>query len=58
MVHFLFWVVLLSVHVAKVYCYSMALAKHEYLINIHKNGQQCSMNMDQKVDFYEQAPKA
>lgn len=45
-------------HVAKIYMYSLALAKKEYLTNIHKNGQESNMNMDQKVEFYEQAPKA
>lgn len=57
-IHCLLWFTLILVHNAKVFCYSRCLARHEYLLNIHRNGQQYSMNMDQKVEFYEQAPKA
>jgi hypothetical protein len=46
----LFWIALIVVHNAKVFCYSKCLARHEYLLFIHKNGQKCSMNMDQKID--------
>jgi len=54
----LLWATLILVHNGKIFCYSRCLARHEYLLNIHMNGQQQSMNMDQKVEFYEQAPKA
>lgn len=55
--HIIFWSALIFGHLAKIFMYARCLAMHEYLTNIHLNGQQTAMNMDQKVEFYEKAPK-